>query len=139
MIKLKEKMSKRCGCCRQEKSSSEFHKNRTRPCGYQQTCKECAKNSRRINKTGRKTKLKQKYNLTLDQYEFMSTIQNHVCAICQKPESAKQKGTTRFLSVDHCHATSKIRGLLCFECNIGLGKFKDDTQLLTKAIAYLKK
>jgi hypothetical protein len=39
---------------------------------------------------------------------------------------------------DHNHATNEVRGMLCFDCNTGIGKFKDDPALLSKAIDYLK-
>lgn len=50
------------------------------------------------------------------------------CAICEK---------TGKLFIDHCHSSKKIRGVLCQQCNFGLGNFKDDPALLAKAIAYL--
>jgi hypothetical protein len=55
------------------------------------------------------------------------------CAIC----GAKPKG--KRLAMDHDHKTGKIRGLLCMQCNTALGKFRDDTKLLKKAIRYLEK
>jgi hypothetical protein len=44
----------------------------------------------------------------------------------------------RYLSVDHCHKTDEVRGLLCGNCNFGLGHFKDNVQMLEAAIRYLK-
>ena len=61
--------------------------------------------------------------------------QNGICAIC----SGKQvQSKNRSLAVDHCHKTNKVRGLLCIECNVGIGKFQDNLQLLISAIKYLK-
>jgi len=56
------------------------------------------------------------------------------CMLCNKKEY--RKNTTR-LSIDHYHKTGKIRGLLCNQCNVGLGAFKDNIKLLKKAIIYL--
>ena len=55
--------------------------------------------------------------------------QNGLCAICQQPVIRPH--------VDHCHTTGTIRGVLCRDCNIGLGNFKDDPELLRRAISYL--
>ena len=46
--------------------------------------------------------------------------------------------TARRLAVDHDHKTGKIRGLLCISCNVGLGHFQDDVELLRSAILYLQ-
>jgi len=88
-------------------------------------------------KAAHKTLVK-RFRITVDEYERMYNNQNGVCAICGQPEIRKQNGNTINLPVDHCHATGKIRGLLCSKCNTSLGGFKDSTDLLTKAINYLK-
>jgi 2-polyprenyl-3-methyl-5-hydroxy-6-metoxy-1,4-benzoquinol methylase len=59
--------------------------------------------------------------------------QQELCAICGEKET-KNKA----LSVDHCHTTSKIRGLLCSKCNVAMGAFNDDIEMLNKVIRYLK-
>lgn len=76
---------------------------------------------------------------TLD-YESLVESQNNKCAICNNNEKAvdKRKNIERSLAVDHCHETGKIRGLLCTNCNIGLGQFKDSLYLLDKAKKYLE-
>lgn len=79
-------------------------------------------------------------NLTFDEFKKLLIKQKMVCAICGKPESSKhQSGTIRLLSIDHCHKTNKVRGLLCKKCNSGLGMFGDDITLVEKAVKYLKK
>jgi hypothetical protein len=82
---------------------------------------------------GKKYVLKAMYGITLDQYNGLLAQQNGVCKICHEPP---KKG--RQLSVDHCHNSNKIRGLLCSTCNSGLGHFKDDPELLKAAIEYLQ-
>lgn len=74
-------------------------------------------------------KLKQRYGITLEEYDIMFKNQNGKCIICND---------TNDLCVDHNHTTFKIRSLICRRCNIGLGAFKDNMILLEKAIEYLK-
>lgn len=80
----------------------------------------------------RKTQLKRKYGLTIEEYNQMAQEHDHSCAICRR--ACK---TGRQLAVDHCHKTGTIRGLLCQSCNIGLGRFDDNPALLDAAKAYL--
>ena len=83
----------------------------------------------------RNQKLKNSYGITLEQYNDLLAKQNGQCAICGRPDhDAKSKN----LAVDHCHITRKVRGLLCGNCNNGLGRFQDDIALLERALAYLK-
>lgn len=77
--------------------------------------------------------MKHKYGLSLEEYKAMLTEQGGVCKICKRPDELRSH-----LSVDHCHATGKIRGLLCDRCNTSLGKFRDDPELLRKAADYLE-
>lgn len=82
-----------------------------------------------------------KYGITLDDYNKMHEQQGGVCAICQRQERVKdvRRGTLRKLSVDHCHATGKVRALLCSDCNTTLGKLNDNPTLFETAAAYLRK
>lgn len=80
--------------------------------------------------------IKSKYDLTQEQYANLYILQNGKCFICNCSElEAGEKG----LVIDHCHATNKIRGLLCKDCNIALGSVKDNIKNLERAIAYLNK
>ena len=73
--------------------------------------------------------LKSKYGLTPDDVARMRTAQAYRCAIC---------GLDRRLYVDHDHVIGAVRGLLCAQCNNGLGVFRDDIACLARAIAYLQ-
>jgi hypothetical protein len=73
------------------------------------------------------------YKISIEEYNYLLKKQNGVCAICLNIDK------TRKLAVDHDHETMKVRGLLCFSCNIGLGYFKDSRILLIQAIKYLNK
>ena len=77
--------------------------------------------------------LQKNYGITLDDYYQMLSAQNNVCAICNRVCK-----TGKFLAVDHCHETNKIRGLLCAACNMALGNFEDSCDFLEKAIKYLR-
>lgn len=70
-----------------------------------------------------------------EQYAALVTEQGGRCLICLLPETAVNKN----LSIDHCHESGIIRGLLCRSCNIGLGAFKDDPILLNRAAEYTRK
>lgn len=76
------------------------------------------------------------YNLSENDYNQLIISQNNKCAICSKDYNDPNKGK---LDIDHCHATGKVRGLLCRSCNTAIGKFKDNPELLKKAIDYLTK
>ncbi len=60
------------------------------------------------------------------------------CLICRMKETCKFKGVVRRLSVDHCHESGRVRGLLCMNCNIAIGKMRDDPNLLREAAMYLE-
>lgn len=96
-------------------------------------------NPEKMKLSSRKTALKMKYNLTLEEYENMLLSQNSVCKICLKPETQRsnKNGKIDSLRVDHCHTTNKVRGLLCSKCNFGIGQFNDNIDLLKSAINYL--
>lgn len=95
-----------------------------------------------IKKMGghRAIQLKRDFGITVEQYDEMLKGQDSVCAICGKPETSRNKyRDVQPLAVDHCHTTGKVRALLCSNCNRGLGCFKDDPDLLLKAVSYLRK
>lgn len=77
---------------------------------------------------------------TPELYYEMLKQQENKCAICNEEETRKSRtdGKICALAIDHCHKSGKIRALLCHGCNTGLGKFKDDINLLESAIQYLK-
>ena len=72
----------------------------------------------------------QSHGLSLQDYRAMLERQGNVCGICKTPGKP--------LCVDHCHATGKVRGLLCRDCNLGLGNYKDNPVFTRAATAYLE-
>lgn len=79
-------------------------------------------------------KLRRAYRLSTEARLEILIKQNGSCAVCGIKESA----LNRKLAVDHCHSTHKIRGLLCPNCNRGIGLFKDNPDRLRKAADYLE-
>jgi hypothetical protein len=79
--------------------------------------------------------LKDRYGITLEDYDTLVVKQDGRCAICQTTNPGGRKG--RFC-IDHDHITGKIRGLLCSPCNRALGGFHDDPRLLQIAAEYLR-
>jgi hypothetical protein len=144
--------------CNSVKAKSFFHKKKDRPNGIETVCKQCKSNSQKkyrdlngVNKKdyerrhanwehyqekSRRGYLKANYGLTLEQYNEMLEAQGGGCKICGARENFI--GDQKMLHVDHDHKTGKNRGILCGNCNQGIGRFKDSIENLTKAIAYLK-
>lgn len=80
----------------------------------------------------RRVAFKHRYGITIEQYDAMLAAQNGVCAICLNPPRGKMKR----LSVDHCHATGRVRGLLCITCNRAIGYF-DNPEWFRRACLYV--
>ncbi len=137
--------TKICTKCGIEKPLSEFAKDNRRKSGRGAQCYTCVNKDALLryhnqpkdkeSKRQKKNRIKSKYGLTIEQHEQMYLDQNGCCAICGKAMAYSEVQT------DHNHLTDKIRGLLCFDCNIGIGHLKcdDGPEILIKAISYLEK
>lgn len=79
---------------------------------------------------GADTHIKRMYGLTRSELDALIEVQGGLCAICESNPAVQ---------VDHDHVTGKIRGVLCFTCNVALGQLKDDVALFRKAIDYLER
>lgn len=77
-----------------------------------------------------------KYGMTLEEYEAMVTLSHGQCSICRRDMLGVGCGK---MCIDHDHKTGKVRGLLCNECNVGLGQFRDNIECLLSAIEYLRR
>jgi hypothetical protein len=75
--------------------------------------------------------------MTQEQYDAKLTEQSGVCAICRLPRGRSLCGRSKDLAIDHDHVTNQLRGLLCDDCNIGLGLFHDDPQRMMNAALYI--
>jgi|SRR6187549_410108 len=135
---------KRCPRCDQRKRPTAFYVNRKAKDGRSCYCKSCqqqlvaerkAAEPDKVRLSSVKAHIKRKYAMTWEEYLDWYNRQAGNCKICG----------THFpllilygLHVDHCHKTGRIRGLLCRDCNTGIGLLKDDPDRLQAAIAYLK-
>lgn len=87
----------------------------------------------------RNIEVKKKYGIPTVEYVEMLVDQKGVCLLCEQPETSIDHRTKRVrnLAVDHNHINGKVRGLLCSNCNRGLGFFRENQAVLQKAIEYL--
>lgn len=139
-----------CTKCGNGKPLSEFGKASRMADGLRTWCKTCVRNDnnsryhrqdadRRAAHRWRSRKSQiRKYGLTVEQYEQLWESQQGRCKICNEPIASHSENRHEVACIDHCHVTLKVRGLLCWHCNIGLGKFFDDVERLRAAIKYLE-
>lgn len=147
-------MEKRCTGCGEVKSIEQFSLARNGRAQQKPVrkskCKTCQAsaarawfqaNRERAKETRHAHNLMTVYGITPEQYGAMLAEQGGVCAICQQDEPNEHGRTgTRFrLSVDHCHTSGRVRGLLCQKCNRAIGLLGDNIDLLRKAIDYLER
>lgn len=150
---------KTCTACSAEKATSAFYRNAARPDGLTTKCKDCQRaavreyqagmtpeqkrdvyakqrdwrqrNPEKVRSMSRSYQLR-KYGLTTEAFDALLTSQSERCAICSSSQVDGQPWR-----VDHDHATGAVRGILCHNCNVGIGHFRDDPSLLARAIDYL--
>jgi hypothetical protein len=84
----------------------------------------------------RRHNYKNRYGITVEEYDVLFEKQLGVCAICDKPENLTKDGKLHMLAVDHNHETLQVRGLLCMNCNTRLGYF-EGKNLLSRMVSYL--
>lgn len=147
---------KQCKACTQLKPIDCFTKDMSKSDYKSIYCKECLAEDykskrdpnilsiiekREINKLrkqqGKPSRKKTNYNrygITMKWYDDAFKIQDGRCAICYGVSDNKKSA----LCIDHCHTTNKVRGLLCNKCNLGLGHFKDNLDIMKSALLYLE-
>lgn len=135
---------KECKICKIKKPKEDYYKSNTYKSGYRPECiKCCGEKGKKYPKTKeqiRASRLKTAYGITLEDFDKMFVEQGGVCAICKLPQTVEnRKGVVSHLCVDHCHKTGKVRGLLCNNCNKGIGNLKESKLNLLRAIEYLEK
>ena len=138
-----------CNCCNTEKPLDQFQKKKGYKEGRIPQCFDCsraielARHHANKHEGGygaynyekdRDAKLRAAYGISYGEYQLMLEAQQGACAICGTTSTGKRKA----FHVDHCHHTGKVRGLLCSNCNTGIGGLRDDIGLLKRAIEYLE-
>ncbi len=114
---------KHCPGCGEVKSVEDFHRAVRQSGGRASYCKPC-KRSR-----DEERRLQREYGLTSAQVAALVEQQNGLCGLCRERPARH---------IDHDHATGVVRAVLCFACNSGLGQFGDRTDLLLRAVEYLR-
>lgn len=139
---------KTCTRCKTKKSLADFYKQTSSKDGKMSRCKKCcaeynkewaAKNPERAKERWRIAEKKsrnnparraRKFGITVDELNIWLSVDN--CQICGNQFKSGQNK-----HIDHCHVTGKVRGVLCTNCNTGIGNLRDSAELLKKAIQYL--
>lgn len=128
---------KRCSTCKWNKPLDAFHKNKATRDGLQNVCTDCYRQRWGTGRYRQDHNLRILHGITLAQFEEQLEAQGGVCFLCGRPP-AKTSAQTSRLHVDHNHETEQRRALLCHNCNLGLGNFQDDPDLLRRAAIYLE-
>jgi len=145
-----------CCMCGEFKPRVEFREVKKSRDGKQAWCKDCgskhpinvkrleyikqwqADNPEKTRRNKYNYKLKKRGLKDYDEYLELLDQQGNVCKICGCDNPAQWNTNMTFFSVDHCHKTGKVRGLLCDRCNNGIARFLEDPDLLRKAVEYLE-
>lgn len=114
---------------------------------YSLRCKQCW--SQPSYETKRRSHLRVKFGISLEDWIVIYKSQDGTCAICLKmlpsieqmmePRTKRDSWSNRDWNTDHCHSSGKIRGILCRGCNQGLGAFRDNTEALRRAAEYVER
>ena len=136
---------KKCIHCKESKQLSEFTWRKDRkqwltsciPCTTEmkKESEKALRSNPQWKQALRDRRIKNTYGLTPDTYNVMYAQQLGCCDICGSEE---KDVTGARLHIDHDHDTGEVRGLLCSNCNRGLGMLKDSSEIINKAVAYLK-
>ena len=127
---------RRCARCHETKPNSEFYADSNRRGGRGSRCKACAYASRtdKHRQSALKHRLRTKYGITLEAYDAMWAAQDGKCAACR----VRLVRFDRRTHLDHCHATGRVRGILCRTCNMALGYAKESVARLRGLVRYLQ-
>lgn len=128
--------TKICADCHEQKPLNKFARSKFSEDKRFKRCKGCEE-IRQENFTdyerARNKNLYYLYGIELEEFNEILETQGGVCKLCEAEPTPD-----RVFYVDHCHDSLKIRGIVCFDCNTGLARFKDSVEIMKRAIAYLE-
>lgn len=122
-----------CISCNEWQTTDQFCVSVKASDGYHQYCKTCMQDKKYVAR----------YGITRKQVEGLKLAQNYRCRLCGIRECETPQGIL-YVDHDHAHCSSKngcpdcVRGLLCRDCNVGIGHFHDDVELMRLAIKYVE-
>ena len=124
--------TKFCGMCQMWKHPELFAKNRVKKDGLQERCRACRAyhyERSKYLKRARVLRRKSIYGISEEEYRAMYEACGGRCSICRGD---------RKLVIDHCHDSGRVRGLLCDNCNRGIGLIGDSPEILARSAEYLR-
>jgi hypothetical protein len=135
-----------CNRCKETKPTTEFFRESKFKRGFRYACKDCERparathrkkpeNIKRATESRRRWVRKTLYNFPQELYEQRLEEQGNVCAIC----GTDNPGGRGQFHADHDHVKNQPRGVLCHNCNVALGNFKDNPEILRAAVEYLER
>lgn len=134
---------RRCRRCDVLQPIREFYQHSRNSAGRMHICRTCTKasakrwrdeNRERFIELRWRREIKTKYGITADDYERMLSEQDGRCAGCGSDSPGPRYG--RVFNIDHCHRTGRVRGLLCDDCNLALGRMNEDGDKLRSLAVY---
>lgn len=132
--------NRKCKRCEKMLAESAFPNNGYQPCGTpikRSYCKDCcsARAKERYDPTYARNKSLEKYGISHQEYLYILTAQDGVCATCGTDNPGSN---LKHFCIDHDHVTKEVRGLLCTTCNTALGLVSDNMETLGKMLLYIK-
>jgi hypothetical protein len=127
-----------CSRCKVSKAPEHFYRSSKEPDGLREACKKCidAQNNKYRKNLPRSCRNQRRrryiYGLTPKMEASLKEAQQHKCPGCLRDLSSVK------VHVDHDHISGRVRGLLCFSCNVSLGHLNDDPEILQRLMDYLR-
>jgi hypothetical protein len=135
-----------CRICKEMKPIDCFFKSQYLMEGRSVRCKKCdmealkkyRAKSDKWKETAKWRRLQRLYGITKEDYLYFLEKQKGRCAICKRIDSGHSGTSEDMFHVDHCHKTGRVRGLLCYNYNIGIGYLRDDPSIMISAANYIR-